>query len=64
MKLNQQKRKDDDEMISDQEIWAAIRDLDPDLDRSASDVAVIIAVVAVISIIVGFVYVLFHLGGL
>jgi len=60
---NWQKRADDDEMISDQELWSVIRYLDPELDRRANDFAVIIAILAIVSIVC-VVYLSLHFRGL
>jgi hypothetical protein len=48
---NEQKEANDSEIISDREIWSAIRYLDPQSNLRACDIAAIIAVVAVICIV-------------
>jgi hypothetical protein len=60
---NEQKEANDSEIISDREIWSAIRYLDPESNLRECDIAAVIAVVAVICI-VGMVVVLFHFRGL
>jgi hypothetical protein len=60
---NEQKEAKDSEIISDGEIWSAIRHLDPESSLRASDIATIIAVVAVICIVCT-VVVLFQFRGL
>ena len=47
---NKQKEADDSEIISDWEVWSAIRYLDPESesDRRQSDIAVAITVVAIV----------------
>ena len=48
---NQQKEANDSEIISDREIWSAIRYLDPELDQGESDGAIAIVVLAIASIL-------------
>ncbi len=60
---NEQKEANDSEIISDREIWSAIRYLDPQSNLRACDIAAIIAVVAVICIVC-MVVMLFHFPGL
>jgi len=47
---NEQKEAYDSEIISDREVWSAIRYLDPESesDRRKSDIAVAIAVLAIV----------------
>jgi hypothetical protein len=52
-----------DETISDHEIRLAIRYLDPNIKREASDIAVVITLLALF-LIVGIVRALVHLRGL
>jgi hypothetical protein len=56
----EQKKVSDPETVSDQEIWQAIRRLDPDAEKDASDIAGVITVISLL-FIVG---VLLHLRGL
>ncbi len=60
---NEQKEANDSEIISDREIWSAIRYLDPESNLRECDIAAIIAVVAVICIVC-MVVLLFHFRGL
>ena len=60
---NEQKEANDSEIISDSEIWSAIRYLDPESNLRECDIAAVIAVVAVICIVC-MVVVLFHFRGL
>jgi hypothetical protein len=48
---NEQKEANDSEIISEREVWSAIRYLDPELDHRESDIAAAIAVLAIVSII-------------
>jgi len=48
---NEQKEANHSEIISDREIWSAIRYLDPELDQGKSDAAVAIVVLAIASIL-------------
>jgi hypothetical protein len=47
---NEQKEANDSEIISDREVWSAIRYLDPESesDRRKSDIAAAIAVLAIV----------------
>ena len=60
---NQQKEASDSEIISDREIWSAIRYLDPESDHRECDIAAAVAVVALICMVC-MVVVLFHFRGL
>ena len=60
---NEQKEASDSEIISDREIWSAIRYLDPESDHWECDIAATVAIVAVICIVC-MVVVLFHFRGL
>jgi hypothetical protein len=48
---NKQKEGNDSEIISDREIWSAIRYLDPESDHRQSDIAAAIAVLALACIV-------------
>ena len=48
---NEQKEANDSDIISEREVWSAIRYLDPELDHSESDIAAAIAVLAIVSIV-------------
>jgi hypothetical protein len=48
---NEQKEANDSEIISDGEIWSAIRYLDPELDHRDNDVTVAIVVLAIASVL-------------
>jgi hypothetical protein len=48
---NQQKEAHDHEIISDREVWSAIRYLDPQSDHRESDIAAAIALLAVVFIV-------------
>ena len=48
---NEQKEANDSEIISDREIWSAIRHLDPELDHRDNDVTVAIVVLAIASVL-------------
>ena len=48
---DKEKEANDSEIISDSEIWSAIRYLDPELDRRESDIAAAIAVLAMVCVI-------------
>jgi hypothetical protein len=56
---NEQKEANHSEIISDREIWSAIRYLDPELDQGDSDVTVAIVVLA-IACILGMVILFVH----
>ena len=60
---NEQKEANDSEIISDREIWSAIRYLDPQSNLRACDIAAIVTVVALIFIVCT-VVMLFHFRGL
>jgi len=60
---DEQKEANDSEIVSDHEIWSAIRYLDPKSDHRECDIAATVAVVAVICIVC-MVVVLFHFRGL
>jgi len=60
---NEQKEANDSEIISDREIWSAIRYLDPESDHRECDIAATVAIVAVICIVC-MVVMLFHFPGL
>jgi putative exporter of polyketide antibiotics len=59
----EQKKVSDPETVSDQEIWQAIRRLDPDAEKDRSDIAGIIALISLLCTIF-IVGVLLHLRGL
>ena len=61
---NEQKEANDSEIISDREVWSAIRYLDPESDGVASDLAVIVISLLVIAALVCAVWLLFRLCGL
>jgi hypothetical protein len=48
---HQHKEANDQGVISDREVWSAIRYLDPELDKRESDIAAAIAVSAVVCIV-------------
>ena len=48
---NEQKEANDSEIISDGEVWSAIRYLDPELDHRDNDVMVAIVVLAIASVL-------------
>jgi hypothetical protein len=48
---NEQKEANDSEIISDGEVWSAIRYLDPELDYRDNDVTVAIVVLAIASVL-------------
>ena len=48
---NEQKEANDSEIISDGDVWSAIRYLDPELDHSDNDVTVAIVVLAIASVL-------------
>jgi hypothetical protein len=58
----EQKKASDQETISDQEIWPAIRYLDPDAKKDTSDIAVVITLAGLLCIVC-IVCVLLHLRG-
>jgi hypothetical protein len=60
---NEQREANESEIISDRDIWSAIRYLDPESDHRECDIAATVAIVAVICIVC-MVVVLFHFRGL
>ena len=48
---NEQKEANDSEIISDGEVWSAIRYLDPELDHRDNDVTIAIVVLAIASVL-------------
>jgi hypothetical protein len=60
---NEQKEANESEIISDREVCAAIRYLDPESALRECDIAAVVAVVALICIVF-IVVVLFHFRGL
>jgi len=48
---NEQKEANDREIISDGEVWSAIRYLDPESDHRECDIAAAIAVLAIVAIV-------------
>jgi hypothetical protein len=58
-----QEKANNEETVPDHEIWLAIRYLDPDRERKASDIPVIITLLALLSIVC-VVWVLLRLRGL
>ena len=48
---NEQKEANDSEIISEREVWSAIRYLDPESNHRESDIAAAIAVLAIVSIV-------------
>ena len=59
---NNEQKKRDSEIISERQIWSAIRYLDPESEHRESDVAAAIAVLAIVCILC-MVIVLLHLRG-
>jgi hypothetical protein len=59
---NNEQKKRDSEIISERQIWSAIRYLDPESEHRESDVAAAIAVLALVCILC-MVIVLLHLRG-
>jgi hypothetical protein len=59
----ERKETTDSEIISDREIWSAIRYLDPESDHTASNIAATIAALSIVCIVC-VVIVLLHLRGL
>ncbi len=51
MPNNEQKEANDREIISDGEVWSAIRYLDPESDHRECDIAAAIAVLAIVAIV-------------
>jgi hypothetical protein len=62
-KNNQPGKTTDEETGPDPEIWAAIRDLDPDRSENESNVACVVTLVA-LAAVVCVVWLLIHLRGL
>jgi hypothetical protein len=60
---SEQKEANDSEVISDREIWSAIRYLDPESNHRECDIAATVALAAVICIVC-MVVLLFHIRGL
>jgi hypothetical protein len=60
MKSVKCKKADDNEVDAGQEIWSAIRYLDPDVERRSSDVAIGAAWIVVLLLIFVFIYLLPH----
>jgi hypothetical protein len=60
---NEHKEANDSEIISDGEIWSAIRYLDPESDHKECDIAATVAVLALV-LMFGIVIVMLHLRGL
>lgn len=60
---SEQKEANGSEIISERDIWSAIRYLDPESDHRECDIAAAVALVAVICIVC-LVVVLFHFRGL
>lgn len=58
----QQKKNNDEENVSEQEIWSTIRYLDPDTNAKASNIAVTAALIAIFSICLA--CIVLHLCGL
>ena len=48
---NEQKEANDSEIISEREVWSAIRYLDPESNHRESDIAAAIAMLAIVSIV-------------
>jgi hypothetical protein len=59
----EQKKAGDEETTSDQEIWRAIRCLDPDAKKETSDIALVITLIGLVCLVC-IVWVLLHLRGL
>jgi hypothetical protein len=57
-----QKKNNDEENLSEQEIWSTIRYLDPDTKAKASDIAVSATLIAIFSICLA--CIVLHLCGL
>jgi len=51
LRHSEQKETNDSEIISDRDIWSAIRYLDPESDHRECDIAAAVALVAVICIV-------------
>jgi hypothetical protein len=57
-----QKKNNDEETVSDHEIWSTIRYLDPDTETKASNIAVIVTLAAIF--LIGLACIVLHLRGL
>ena len=57
-----QKKNNDEETVSDHEIWSTIRYLDPDAQTKASNIAVVVTLIAIFSICLA--CIVLHLCGL
>ena len=57
-----QKKNNDEETVSDHEIWSTIRYLDPDAQTKASNIAVVVTLIAIFSICLA--YIVLRLRGL
>jgi hypothetical protein len=57
-----QKKDNDEETVSDQEIWPAIRYLDPDTKTKGNDIVAIVTLTAIFSICLA--CIVLHLRGL
>jgi hypothetical protein len=55
----QQKKNNNEETVSDHEIWSSIRYLDPDVSTKVSNITVIVTLITIFSICL--VYILLHL---
>jgi hypothetical protein len=62
-KNTEQKKASDQETISNQEIWPAIRYLDPDAEKDTTGIALVITLVGLVCIVC-IVCLLFYLRGL
>jgi hypothetical protein len=63
MSRNTEPKKASDQEISDQDIWLAIRRLDPDAKKDTSNIAVVITLIGLFCIVC-IVWFLLHLRGL
>ena len=61
-KNTEQQKRNDEETVSDDEIWSAIRYLDPETKETVHNIAVTITLIAVFSICLA--CIVFHLRGL
>jgi hypothetical protein len=62
-KNTEQKKRNGEETVSDDEVWSAIRYLDPEMKETRNNIAVTITLIAISSIFLACV-VLLHLRGL
>jgi hypothetical protein len=62
-KNTEQKKRNGEETVSDDEVWSAIRYLDPEMKETRNNIAVTITLIAIFSIFLACV-VLLHLRGL